>query len=164
MNPLNLTTINAHADYRVWLTDTGKYIFETDHEILYAVSFDLDDNPFYAAYWFNLTNLSNAKSPGDIKIPQTVICIIEEFFRQNPNILLYLCSTADNQQAQRSRLFLRWFNGAEQQKQYAILTSEVRGEGQMEYVALIAQRTHPQLDAIIQRFEEEIAMFNDMKP
>ncbi len=27
----------------------------------------------------------------------------------NPDILLYMCDSANNQQAQRSRLFLHWF-------------------------------------------------------
>lgn len=50
------------------------------------------------------------------------------FFRQNPDILLYMCSTDDGQQAQRARLFLRWFNGAKQQEQYVIRTTEVKGD------------------------------------
>ncbi|WP_219817613.1 DUF6169 family protein [Xylanibacter ruminicola] len=44
--------------------------------------------------------MSQEKSPGDIKIQKTIICIIEEFFRKNPDILLYMCSTEDNHQAQ----------------------------------------------------------------
>ena len=33
-----------------------------------------------------------------------------------------------------------------------------------EYVALIVQRSHPQLNEILQSFDEEIAMFNEQKP
>ena len=139
-------------------------MFETDYDIVYAVSFEFDDSLFHQAYWLNLTNVSHSKSPNDTKIPQTLICIVEEFFRQNPDILLYLCSTDNEQQASRSRLFLRWFNGYEQQKKYAILTSEVRGEGQKEYVSMIVPRSHPQLEDIIQAFNDEIALFNDNKP
>jgi hypothetical protein len=75
-----------------------------------------------------LTNPNHAKSPGDAKIAQTVVCIIEEFFRLNPEVLLYMCSTDNGQQAMRNRLFLRWFSGYEQQKKYAIRSSEVKGE------------------------------------
>lgn len=164
MNALDLNMVNSHADYLVWLSPSGKFVFKTDHNILYAVDFELDSNPYYTAYWFNLTNPNHQKSPGDIKIAQTVICIIEEFFRQNPNILLYMCSTDNGQQAQRARLFLRWFNGYEQQRKYVIKASDVRGEGLTEYVALIVQRSHPQLEEIIQRFDEELGMFNEYKP
>ena len=104
MNTLNLNLINAHSEYLVWLSPNGKYLFKTDYDILYAVDFELDSNPYFTAYWFNLTNLEHQSSPGDPKIPQTVICIIEEFFRQNPDILLYMCSTEGEQQAQRARL------------------------------------------------------------
>lgn len=168
MNSLNLNRININSPYAVW-NEESRYRFVTDHGIRYAVDFELDANPYYTAYWFNLTNPEHAKSPGDVKIAQTVVCIIEEFFRLNPDVLLYMCSTAKGQQAQRNRLFLRWFNGYEQQKHYLIKSTEVRGIGpdnkpRTEYVALIVQRTHPRLDEIVQQFDDEIQMFNDNKP
>lgn len=167
METLNVTRININAPYKVW-NEGSIYRFETDNGIKYLVDFELDSNPFYTAYWFNLTNPEHTKSPGDIKIAKTVVCIIEEFFRLNPEVLLYMCSTDNGQQAQRSRLFLRWFNGYEQQKRYVIKSTEVKGvdpEGKprKEYVALIVLRVHPLLDEIIERFEEEVQMFNDNK-
>ena len=167
MNRLSAKEINCRAPYNV-LEESGRIYFTTDYGITYIVSFDEEANPFYTAYWFNLTNPEHATSPGDKKIAQTVICIIEEFFRQNPDILLYMCSTDDNQQAQRARLFLRWFNGAEQQKHYVIRATEVKGvddEGKprTEYVAFIVQRSNPHLEEIIRLFDKEITMFNDMK-
>ena len=165
MNTLDLNLINAHSEYLVWLSPNGKYLFRTDYNILYAVDFELDSNLNFTAYWFNLTNLEHQSSPGDKKIAQTVVCIIEEFFRQNPDILLYMCSTEGGKQAQRARLFLRWFNGAEQQKHYVARSMEVRGEeGRKEYVALIVQRSNPQLEEILATFDEETAMFNELKP
>ncbi len=80
------------------------------------------------------------------------------------DVLLYICSSADGHQAQRARLFLRWFNGAEQQKLYVSRTVEVKGEGRTEYVALIAQRNRPDMEKILDRFDQETAMFNSMKP
>jgi len=108
-------------------------------------------------------------SPGDVKIAQTVVCIIEEFFRLNSEVLLYMCSTDNGQQAMRNRLFLRWFNGYEQQKHYLIRSTEVRSIGPdnkpiKEYIALIIQRSNPQFDEIVSRFDSEIAMFNELKP
>ena len=169
MNALNLEMVNSHAEYPVFLSQTGKYVFKTDFDILYAVDFELDSNPYYTAYWFNLTNPEHAKSPGDVKIAQTVVCIIEEFFRLNPEVLLYMCSTDNGQQAMRNRLFLRWFNGYEQQKHYFIRSTEVRSIGPdnkpiKEYIALIIQRSNPQFDEIVSRFDSEIAMFNELKP
>ena len=114
MEPLNISRININAPYKVWNEDQS-YRFETDNGISYVVDFDSDDNPYFRCYWFNLTNPRHAKSPGDLKIAQTVVCIIEEFFHQNPDVLLYMCSTDNGQQAQRSRLFLHWFSGYEEE-------------------------------------------------
>ena len=164
MRPLNLSRINRDAQYRV-VMHRGRYRFVTDFGIVYVVDFEEDDLKDYTIYWFNLTNLEHRKSPGDKKIPQTVICIIEEFFRQNPDIILYLCSSDNGQQAMRSRLFLRWFKGYEQQKRYQISAAEVKGEdGTTDYVALIMPRSHPHLEEVLRVFNEELAMFSDNKP
>ena len=95
-----------------------------------------------------------------------MFCVIEEFFRCNPDVLLYICSTAGGQQAQRARLFTRWFNRAEQQERYILKTAEVKGEehNAKEYVALIIPCNHPHVDDILAWFDEETAMFNSMKP
>ncbi|MBP3788148.1 MAG: hypothetical protein J6I52_00835 [Prevotella sp.] len=168
MFSLNTSRININAPYKVW-SDGDMYRFESDHNIKYLVDFELDSNPYFTAYWFNLTNPEHEKSPNDVKIGQTVICIIEEFFRMNSEVLLYMCSTDDGQQAQRNRLFLRWFNGYEQQKKYVIRATDVKsvdaeGNPTKDYVALIVQRTHPLLDEILRRFDDEIQLFNDNKP
>ena len=163
MNTLDINRININSYYKVWNVGNEIY-FVTDNGIKYAVDFDDDNNPYYTAYWLNLKNQSNKKSPGDAKIPQTLICIIEEFFRKNQNVLLYMCSTSGDQQAQRARLFLRWFNGAEQQKQYVVKSAEVKEEGRNEYVALIVKRDNPQAADILETFDQELAMFNELKP
>lgn len=164
MNRLDLEAINSRSPYDVH-SDNDQYVFVTDTGIEYHVDFELDSNPYYIAYWFNLANPEQTKSQSDKKIPQTIICIIEEFFRANPDIMLYMCNTANNKQAQRARLFLRWFNGYEQRQRYYIKAVEVKGDDMRnDYVALIVQRTHPQFDEIVARFDSEIAMFNEFKP
>ena len=162
MQSLNIDIINTYSPYTVWAKGY-EYLFTTDYGIEYSVSFDDEDNFEFKSYWLNLTNLSHQKSPGDVKIAQTVICIIEEFFRQNPDILLYLCSTDRGQQAQRSRLFLRWFYGYEQQKKYMIKSAEVKGDGLSEYISLIVMNSHPKIAEISDAFDHIVQMFNDHK-
>lgn len=128
MNTLDTNRINVNSPYKVWAEGFVLH-FETETGIRYAVDFDFEDNPFYKAYWLNLANESHKPSPNDRRIPKTLICIVEEFFRMNPDILLYMCSTDNNQQAQRARLFLRWFNGYEQQRKYVIKAVDVPGVG-----------------------------------
>lgn len=162
MKTLDLSQINILAPYPVWYEE-GEIMFKTDYNILYSIAFELDDMLNLKAYWFRITNRSRKKSPNDKKIQQTVILVIEEFFRKNPDILLYICDTANEQQAQRDRLFLRWFNGYEQKKKYAIRTATVIDEGCPNYVLIIVPILHPQLEMIISTFEREIAMFQNNK-
>lgn len=82
---------------------------------------------------------------------------------------MYICSTAGEQQAQRARLFSYWFNKAGQQERYFFRTAEIKGDDSMnknrkEYVAIIIPRNHPQAEEILAFFDEEVAMFNSMKP
>ena len=163
MNRLLTDRINEHSPYDVECDDE-LLVFSTDFGLTFAVDFDDDNNPYFPAYWLNLRNVYGLASPSDKKVAQTLICIVEEFFRQNSDVLLYICSSTDGHQAQRARLFLRWFNGAEQQKYYVSRTVEVKGEGKTEYVALIAQRTRPDIEKVLLRFDEETSMFNSMKP
>ena len=163
MNRLDTDRINDHSPYLV-VYDESELVFTTDYGIHYAVDFDDDANPYFTAYWLNLSNISHQSSPGDKKIPQTLICIVEEFFRVNPDILLYMCSTDNEQQAQRARLFLRWFNSVNQRDRYVVYATDVKGIERKEYVALIAQKNNPQLATILTLFANEISMFNENKP
>ena len=165
MNKLDVNLINIFSSYRVW-EESNRFYFETDYDLKYFVDFSLEDNPQFNAYWFNLVNMSGAASPKDMKIWQTVFCIIEEFFSKNPDILLYICSKDGGQQAQRARLFSYWFNKAGQQERYYFKTAEIKGEehGTKEYVAIIIPRNHPQAEEVLASFEEETSMFNSMKP
>ena len=74
-----------------------------------------------------------------------------------------MCDTANEQQAQRDRLFLRWFNAYEQKKKYVIKTAVVYDEGIPNYVSLIVPIAHPLLEDIQATFESEIIMFQNNK-
>lgn len=164
MKALDVNVINQSAPYGVRIED-GSYRFHTDYDIAYIVEFEQEDVFENAsAYWFGVVNRSHRPSPNDSKVRATIICIIEEFFRQNPDILLYMCDSADDQQSMRNRLFLRWFNGYEQQKQYVIRTAKILDEGIETYVAIIIQKSNPQLEYILQQFDEQTALFRDNKP
>lgn len=162
MQTLDISQINILAPYPVWY-EGEEILFKTDYNILYSVAFELDDMLGLTAYWFRITNRSGKKSPNDKKIQQTVIIVIEEFFRKNPDILLYMCDTPNEQQAQRDRLFLRWFNAYEQKKKYVIKTAVVYDEGIPNYVSLIVPIEHPLLEDIQATFESEIIMFQNNK-
>ena len=164
MNPLDTERLFIKCPYPV-KRDGDEYTFKTDNDIVYSVGFKEESifSPI-PAYWFDLANLSHKASPNDLKVRETVVRIIVEFFRVNPDIMLYMCDNANDQQAQRNRLFLRWFLGAEQSKLFCIKTALVVDEGIENFIAIIVPRRHIYFDAIIHRFDEEIGMFQANKP
>ena len=131
MNTLNLIRLNLQSPYEVWNDSDDTYFFETDYGVKYP------------------------------KVKETVICIVEEYFRNNADILLYICETGDNKQAMRNRLFIRWFNEYRFQQNFILRTASVRDGDQDNFAAIIVQRNHPDLDKILTTFEETIRYFTD---
>lgn len=164
MKPLDTNRLFLECPYPV-RQEGNEYTFRTVFDIVYSVDFK-EESTFspIPAYWFDLTNRSQKASPSDPKVRETVIRIIVEFFRQNPDIMLYMCDSANDQQAQRNRLFLRWFTGTEQSKWFSIKTALVLDEGVENFIAIIVPRNHPYIDAIMERFDAEIALFHTNKP
>lgn len=162
MKDLNLTRLNTSSPYSFW-RDGEIYYLKTDFDIVYAVSFDQETVRGYDTYWFNLANTSDKPSPNDKKLMLSIISVIEEFFNNNPDILLYICDTANGQQAQRDRLFLRWFHGYKQQQKFCLQTTTIMDEDEANYLAMIVQKSNPHLNDILKMFKEETTMFKENK-
>lgn len=163
MNSMDLDKLNLVSPYTVWSYGDA-FRFKTDNDILYMVSFDLEEAiTINAAYWFNLANISDKKSPNDTKIAQTVAFIIEAFFKSNPNILLYMCDTLNDQQAQRDRLFLHWFHKYVKEENFIIKTATIEDDGVDNYLAMIVQTTNPQLNEIVNVFNAQVSLFKENK-
>lgn len=105
------------------------------------------------AYEFGIFNLTNNNSPNDPKLKQTIIAIIEEFFHDNPNVLLYQCETGDNRQAMWAHLFQCWFDGYENKDRYFIRVVMIKDEDVENYDAIIVRRDNPDFDIIVSEFE-----------
>lgn len=160
MNPLNLIQLNFQSPYEVWSESDDVYFFETDFGVKYKIYFG-DDAPIWktGAYTFDISNTNQKTSPSDEKVKGTIISKIEDFFRNNADILLYICETGDNKQSMRNRLFARWFNEYRFQQEYVLRTAMVK-DGKVEnFAAIIVQRNHPELKSILQTFDETIAYF-----
>ena len=162
MNTLNLSRINESSPYEVWQTSKGDYNFQTDFDVLYRISFRIEQTIWDdGAYEFSIINQNQRSSPNDKKVRDTIFIIIEEFFASNPNILLYQCETGDNRQAMRDILFLRWFKENENSEKYFIKVSTIIAEKVTNYAAMIVEKTNPQLDTIIKDFDEFIGFFQN---
>lgn len=157
MVALDVSAVNMTAPYSIWAESANYYYFKTDHGVLYKVGF-MDDDTIWekGAYQFIIANENNQQSPNDSKVRETVFCVMEAFFRSNPEILLYLCETGDGKQAMRNRLFVRWFRQYANNELYYFDTVEITAEGVDNFAAIIVQKSNPQLHQIIAEFNEVV--------
>jgi len=83
--------------------------------------------------------------------------IIDEFFSEYENVLLYYCDSADHREAGRNRLFIRWFEKAANPNRFTIRTTHAIVEGQELYVAIIVENRNKRLKAITDDFDSTSA-------
>lgn len=157
MNALDVERINVVAPYSVKMFgQDGSYRFVTDNDVKLAVSFMYDDMIIQeGAYQLIIANLNNRKSPRDIKVKDTIMPIVEEFFNKNQAALLYICSTGDGKQAMRSRLFGHWFAGSDNKISYSTMsTSLVDADGVVNEATIIVRNDNPNMPKLIGEFSE----------
>ena len=156
MIALDIPLLNLNSPYYVVQDADGDLLFETDYGVRYGISFELNEEMIqYPAYEFGIFNKNGQPSPNDHKLRETILAIIEEFFRANGCVLLYICATGDGMQKYRFHLFLRWFNTYEHRELYEIRTVEdVMDDKTPNYGAIIVEKTHPDLELILARFDE----------
>lgn len=156
MKDLSLEVINASVPYMVNTSrEKGFYEFFTSHDVHYSVGFLEDDLLLQGqeAYQLIIANVNHRSSPRDAKVRDTVIGIVDEFFRVNNTTLLYICETGDGKQAMRSRLFSYWFNTYEYNTRYSMVTTCIPDdEGTNNFAALIVRLDNPLLVEIVNEF------------
>ena len=158
---LNLDLLNISSPYPVWQVGIGGYGFKTKFGVLYRIVFTPDQTIWEdGAYEFSIINENSLNSPNDKDVQRTVVAIIEEFFRNNPDILLYQCETGDNKQSARERLFFKWFSDYASDK-YSIRVIKIVAEGVANYAAVIVQRDNPQIERIFNDFDNFTSFFTD---
>ncbi len=162
MNPLSLLAINESSSYEVTEVGEGCFQFFTNFGVHCTVEFVPEDALLSReTYHLVIVNVNHQKSPSDVKVRDTIIAIIDEFFAQNNTTLLYICETGDKKQALRNRLFERWFSTYERRTQYTFVASSLMDdEGIENYAAIIVRNDNPDLSAIIVEFTTTISLLS----
>lgn len=161
---LPIDDINSSAPYRVeYAANKAFVVFKTDHDVHYLVGFEYDDSSFdFATYQLVIINSNNKKSPRDPKVKDTIISIVEAFFTDNENVLLYICETGDAKQAMRSRLFHYWFSSYLNKELFTFVSASVKDEdGVINHAALIMKSDNPLMPAILAEFSKTINLLNN---
>ena len=162
MKSLSLDTINSTAPYEVATIGEECFQFMTEHGVHCSVEFVLDDSLLsHETYHLIIVNVNHKKSPNDLKVRDTIISIIDEFFDKNNSTLLYICETGDKKQALRNRLFERWFSTFERKALYTFVASSLLDdEGIENYAAIIIRNDNPELSAIVAEFTTTISLLS----
>ena len=111
-------------------------------------------------YQFAISKIDNVRSPNDPNI-SAITFIIDEFFSEYENVLLYYCDSADHREAGRNRLFIQWFEKAANPNRFTIRTTHATVEGQELYVAIIVENRNSRLKAITDEFDSTAAVLTD---
>lgn len=161
---LDIAKINAKSSYEVTAIQGVNFVsFLTDYGVQYAIGFEKDDTsmPVTETYQFSIINVNNKKSPRDPKVRETIIAVVEDFFAENQEVMLYICETGDGKQSMRSRLFEYWFNHYKQEWNVMLLSTSVRDEeGILNYAAIILRNDHPRLKEIVNEFTDAVTLLN----
>ena len=165
MIELSIDRINSRADYQVGLAPNGDFIFATSLGIHYLISFD-DNHPVGGCetYQFVIQKMEHVRSPHDPKVEQTILAIIDEFFAERLNVLLYMCDDSDGREANRNRLFLAWFARHAEPGRFTIRAASAVVEGKGFYAAIIVENRNPLIEAVIDDFESTAQALTAGKP
>ena len=108
-----------HYNY-VFDNITNTYNFTTKNNILYHVAFVVDET-FSAISNEEIPNVfqliiektSDGLKPYDVKVSRTIENIVERFFHNVLNSMIYVCSDDDNKANTRFKVFDRWHQKSE---------------------------------------------------
>lgn len=164
MIELDVNNVNGKAPYKVTFdAKTNLYKFASEYNVSFSVGFE--ENELLESgdsYQFVLTNYEGKKSPRDLKVRDTVLTIIEEFFLKNEAALLYICETGDGMQGMRNRLFHFWFSIYAENDEFLFLPQVVYDEEDNEnYAALIIRRDNPSFNDLVTEFANTINLLNN---
>ena len=110
--------MQSHYNY-VFDGITNTYNFATKNDILYRVAFIVDET-FSALSGEEIPNIfqlivektSDELEPFDAKVSKTIEDIIERFFQNTENSLVYVCSEEKDKAKARHRIFDRWYKNS----------------------------------------------------
>ena len=165
MKPLSLEHINERSPYYVMLSPKDNYIFETERGIHYSISFE-EETPIGGcdSYQFIIEKIDKVRSSHDAKVESTILAILDEFFAEHLDVLLYMCDDSDGREANRNRLFLTWFKKHAAPERFTIRTASAIVEGKGFYAAIIVENRNPMLETIIADFESTVQALTEGKP
>lgn len=161
MIKFSLSHILENSPYDIILSGSD-FRFITDFGIHYSVSFSKEDIVLgeCETYQFIIRKIDDIRSKHDPKVKMTILAIIDEFFRSNLDIMLYMCDTSDGRESMRNRLFLSWFEQDANKERFKICKAFTNVEGQGLFIGIIVENRNPKINDIIADFNEQAELLS----
>lgn len=158
---LSVDQINQKSPYWVIQLDDMTFRFVTKNGIVYRVGFYQD--PYFLgnkAYHFFIANENNAFVPKDANVIRVITCVLEEFFRQDASVMLYICDPYDHREAVRDNLYKRWFNNYSRREELTLQAATLDFNGYVVYTGMILRKDHPEYDSMLETYNEFVKRAN----
>jgi hypothetical protein len=154
MKQFVLDRINKIAPYKVSI-EGKQFVFDTIYGLRYEVRF-FEEQPIGGCetWQFSFAKANDESAAEDPYVRFTLFAIIDEFFMENENVLLYICDSSDSREAARNRLFIRWFKESAQPNRFTIRSASDTIEGQGFYAAIIVENRNPRLTDVTAEFDK----------
>lgn len=162
MKALDLNQMNRNVPYHLDKAARPNYYhFISKVGAEFVIGFDEDDFISSESYQFIIVKANDVPSPMDKGVRDTVFVVIQEFFRANNSVMLYICDTGDGKQAMRGRLFHYWISSFLDKGKFTVLQSSVKDEeGIDNYYAIITRNDNPHAKEAINEFWETTYLFS----
>ena len=147
--------LNLRSPYRLSQINDLTFRFVTDQQIHYTVGFYKDT--FFmddGAYHFFIDNNQHEHGSYDPKILDVVTVILEEFFSQEPTVMLYICDPSDDRQAARDRLYHLWFYDDARSHEMTLFSDSVTFKKTKYYAGILLRHDHPLHDIILSYYQD----------
>jgi hypothetical protein len=152
---LSADKLNVRSPYHLWQVNDLTFRFVTDPQIHYVVGFYKDT--FFmddGAYHFFIDNSQHEHGSYDPKILDVVTVILEEFFNQEPTVMLYICDPSDQRQAARDRLYHLWFYDYARSHEMTLFSDSVTFKKVKYYAGILLRHDHPLHDMILSYYQD----------
>lgn len=160
---LSVDNINTQSPYWVVQLSDMQFRFVTKNGIRYRVGFYADEYIFGdKAFHFFIDNEENTFAPKDPDVFKVIMLVIEEFFRQDSSVMLYICDPHDHRENIRSNLYKRWFDNYEKKDTLTLQAEELDFNGYKVFTGLILRKNHPEYDSILKDYKDFVKRATEM--
>lgn len=112
-------------------------------------------------FQFFISTEDKFKTVLDRRIHETVLVVLEDFFKNEGVVLDYICATEDNRQASRDRMFHQWFENSLSKEQYCFRSMSIDIDGIKYFSAVIMRNDNPRFKVMMEAIDRFVEDFQD---